>query len=245
MRIIIFFALLCVYKVGFSQVYEIKYHHNAIYKPLKGEGFFSKQSPAYMARVEKMFRKEASRIRVFTLLFSGGKSKCSIEPYTILDDKKDFDARRVDGYGDFYKDFSKGYYVQVADFIGRNTAVREYFSEIFTWKLDQDRDTTIYGIPCKRATTKYNGDPVVAWFAPSIPIMDGPMRYAGLPGLILRIETGSAITEVADIQVLKNNNEGIVIPEKKKYISFKEMKESRSLTVKAKRIKKKDGQNHK
>ncbi len=242
MRTILLLLLFGSYNVVCAQAYKIKYYHTRpyrAYRPKTNDDLLKKMPPDFLPRLEKMLKHEAHRITVFFLVNANGKSQCSAQ-YTILDGEKDNDPRRLDGYGVFYKDFAKGYYVHVGEFIGRNTAVREHFSEIFNWKIDQNRDTTIYGISCKRATTRYDGDSVVAWFAPSIPIMDGPMYYAGLPGLILRTETIFGITEVADIQVIKNNNEEIVIPEKKKYISFKEMKESRTLTVKAKRIKKKE-----
>lgn len=229
-----------MYSNAFAQAYEIQYYYTKPYRPIKDPDFFANKSASFSASFEKMLKTEAKRIRIFTLLFSNGKSKYSIKPYTILNGEKDFDSRRVDGYGETYKDFSKGYYVQVADFIGNNTAVKEHFDEIFDWKVDYKRDTLIYGVLCKRAVTTYNEKTVVAWYAPSIPIMDGPLRYAGLSGLILRLETVFGVTEVHSIQVFKEVIEEINIPEKKKYISFKEMKESRTITVKAKRIKKKE-----
>ncbi len=43
------------------------------------------------------------------------------------------------------------------------------------------------GYTCQKATTRYEGRDYVAWFAPKIPISDGPYKFSGLPGLIVEI----------------------------------------------------------
>ncbi len=53
------------------------------------------------------------------------------------------------------------------------------------WKLGQDT-TTILGYPCRLATTNFRGRNYRAWFAPDIPVDDGPWKLRGLPGLILK-----------------------------------------------------------
>ena len=176
-------------------------------------------------------------VNVFELEYRNGKSRF-YKKYDLVNGEIDTDPRRM-VYGTIFKDFLEMHYVHVADFMGKNTAVREKYDEIFDWKIDIDRDTVIAGFKCKRATTMYGEDLIVAWFSKSIPIMDGPHRYAGLPGLILQVKTAFGVTKVAGINVIENNTEEIIIPKKKKYISYKELKEADSLIVKGKRIKRK------
>lgn len=52
------------------------------------------------------------------------------------------------------------------------------------WRLESE-EKTVGGIPCKRATVRFKGRDYVAWYAPSIPISNGPWKLGGLPGLIL------------------------------------------------------------
>lgn len=57
----------------------------------------------------------------------------------------------------------------------------------FNWQIHTERDTTIIELRCLMATTTYGGRDYVAWFAPDVPISDGPYKFCGLPGLIVRI----------------------------------------------------------
>lgn len=55
------------------------------------------------------------------------------------------------------------------------------------WKLDARKDTVILGYACQKACTSYAGRDWVAWYSPHIPLSDGPYKFNGLPGLILKI----------------------------------------------------------
>ncbi len=55
------------------------------------------------------------------------------------------------------------------------------------WKLNNDT-LTICGYLCKKANTRFRGRDYEAWYAPQIPIKEGPWKFNGLPGLILKIE---------------------------------------------------------
>ncbi len=55
----------------------------------------------------------------------------------------------------------------------------------FNWKLNTAEDTTILGFKCYKATCRFAGRDYTAWYAPSIPVSDGPYKFTGLPGLIL------------------------------------------------------------
>ena len=45
----------------------------------------------------------------------------------------------------------------------------------------------VCGNECKKAITTFRGRNYIAWYAPKIPISDGPWKFWGLPGLILKI----------------------------------------------------------
>jgi GLPGLI family protein len=54
------------------------------------------------------------------------------------------------------------------------------------WSLGNKRDT-LMGLECYSAHIEYGGRNYTAWFAPGIPIPDGPHVFGGLPGLIVEL----------------------------------------------------------
>lgn len=61
-------------------------------------------------------------------------------------------------------------------------------SELYSpnWKIHEEKDT-IADFNVIKATTRYGGRNYVAWFCPEIPISQGPYKFYGLPGLILKL----------------------------------------------------------
>lgn len=57
------------------------------------------------------------------------------------------------------------------------------------WEIFPDT-MTVLGYVCQKATTEWRGRKYEAWFAPELPISDGPLKFSGLPGLIFKIKDG-------------------------------------------------------
>lgn len=55
------------------------------------------------------------------------------------------------------------------------------------WALTSDT-LTLLGYRCTRATAQFKGRQWSAWYAPDIPVSEGPWKLCGLPGLILKAE---------------------------------------------------------
>ena len=75
-----------------------------------------------------------------------------------------------------------------------------YYTEPFSemvWEIG-DSTKNVLGYDCVQATTDYHGRVWTVWFAPDIPIQDGPWKFRGLPGLILEATTGDGIGFFAD-----------------------------------------------
>jgi len=58
--------------------------------------------------------------------------------------------------------------------------------DLFNWNLTADT-TTICGFKVQKATCDFGGRSWIAWFAPELPYSDGPYKFNGLPGLIIKV----------------------------------------------------------
>lgn len=57
----------------------------------------------------------------------------------------------------------------------------------FNWKISNAKEK-IGNYDTQKATVEYGGRIWTAWFSPEIPFPDGPYKFSGLPGLIVKIE---------------------------------------------------------
>jgi len=85
----------------------------------------------------------------------------------------------------------------------------------FNWKIDNNATGVVLGMNCKKATCHYAGRDYEAWFAPEIPISDGPYKFSGLPGLIVQIQDSDK-EHVFELREIKKVNKPMYmyIPEK-------------------------------
>lgn len=57
----------------------------------------------------------------------------------------------------------------------------------FPWKITSEKEK-IGDYNTQKATAEYGGRTWTAWFSPDIPFQDGPYKFSGLPGLIVKVE---------------------------------------------------------
>lgn len=65
--------------------------------------------------------------------------------------------------------------------IGYNETAR------FDWKISNEK-AKIGAYNAQKATTEFGGKKWTAWFSSELPFQDGPYKFSGLPGLIVKIE---------------------------------------------------------
>ena len=64
----------------------------------------------------------------------------------------------------------------------------QYDDELSDMKWEIEKDTsTILTYKCQKAVTRFRGRSWEAWFTSEIPINNGPWKFGGLPGLIMKI----------------------------------------------------------
>lgn len=74
----------------------------------------------------------------------------------------------------------------------------------FNWKILEETDT-IAGYRVQIATTSFAGRNYTAWFTQEIPLAEGPYKFNGLPGLIIKIQDdkGHYVFELTNIKKLE------------------------------------------
>ncbi|MCW3170379.1 GLPGLI family protein [Chryseobacterium sp. 09-1422] len=97
------------------------------------------------------------------------------------------------------------------------------------WNLSNEFDE-ILNYKVQKATTEFGGRTWVAWFAKDIPIQDGPYKFHGLPGLILKIED-TTLSHKLVLKGIKNRTAAFQYPSRKD--DFGEIKVDYSGFVKA------------
>lgn len=78
-------------------------------------------------------------------------------------------------------------------------------------------DSIVAGYQCQKARAQFRGRVWDVWFAPGIPVSDGPWKLCGLPGLILYAKDSKDDFLFECIEIKEGRNEDITFP-KRKYI---------------------------
>jgi len=75
------------------------------------------------------------------------------------------------------------------------------------WSFCEDEKQKVLGYACSKATTIYCGKTVTAWFAEELPYDAGPYCFAGLPGLIMKVEMEGASWQAIGIRKGRNGEQ--------------------------------------
>jgi len=89
-----------------------------------------------------------------------------------------------------------------------NIMCEQKISEFNNWKITEEIDS-IFGYPCQKAVVSYGGRNYTAWFTMDIPVNDGPWKFYGLPGLILKVTDNDSLFQflAVGLQQYKGNAE--------------------------------------
>ncbi|MBB6370305.1 GLPGLI family protein [Chryseobacterium shigense] len=105
------------------------------------------------------------------------------------------------------------YNISFSERIG-NTTYKVTEDQKPEWKILPEKEK-IGEYNTQKATTNYGGRSWIAWFSTDIPFQDGPYKFYGLPGLIVKIEdkTGSHImTLIGNKKTEESSEEDLQIP---------------------------------
>jgi GLPGLI family protein len=168
---------------------------------------------------------------VYMLLLMGQSTSMFIgkEMYSVDTIKRKMKSREeiqefyMDKYRPFpkfnyriYKNYPNGKLTFIEHVIGGTFKFEEDL-DLFNWQLQGDT-ATINGYKAQKATCDFGGRSWVAWFSPEIPYNDGPYKFNGLPGLIVKIGDTREHYVFGLITIKKPEKEIVIDMKEKDYI---------------------------
>jgi GLPGLI family protein len=167
--------------------------------------------------IKQMIIEKTGKPKYYELTSSNGTS---IYQKQNVDERELGDAITIQGDEKIiYKNHIDKTYVKQIDFMSRTFLIEDTL-EKNDWIITNDT-LKIGEYQCKKATLKKGDNNIIAWFTNEVPSNEGPEDFYGLPGLILKIETGISIIEVQNISISKDKIT-IQKPTKGKKVTIKE-----------------------
>lgn len=165
---------------------------------------------------------------IFKLTHCKGKSSVKrVEVTSNQSNKMTFQGRSHE----MFKDFSTQHFY-IANTKLENTVVKNTMKQFYNWEIANET-ITVKGYVCKKATTQEGDKTITAWFTESIAITDGPSRYFGLPGLILKLQTATALFEAKTITFDKADTD-ITMPTATNNVTYAEFSKQQFTSTNAK-----------
>ncbi|MFT6808450.1 MAG: GLPGLI family protein [Saprospiraceae bacterium] len=127
------------------------------------------------------------------------------------------------GTGQTYKDIAGDKMIDKRNLMDKDFVIYGILPE-YKWKVTGQKKQVLTYLVMEATTTVGDSIAVSAWFAPQIPVSNGPGTYQGLPGLILElnIDNGKQVI-VANNVALGPIEDGIIeIPSKGKEVTMEE-----------------------
>ncbi|RZK79204.1 MAG: GLPGLI family protein [Pedobacter sp.] len=159
-------------------------------------------NPANQSSIKEMnvFKGESAK-KVSDMPGTVGSNATEGESYQILKDKKGT--------------------ITVFDYVS-NMSPKLRFEENLgklNWQLEEGTDT-IASYVCQKATLKFRGRNYTAWFTPDVPVSDGPWKFSGLPGLILKVEDADQLYSFTLIGMTQPKDPLPIVIEKTDYLKI-------------------------
>jgi len=107
----------------------------------------------------------------------------------------------------------------------KTVSLRIAETEMPKWNIEKD-DAEINGIHCQKATSVYKGRTWEAWFSKDYAVSDGPYKFTGLPGLVVKIRDLEDQHVFNLIQIKKINSVFPFLPKSPKKVTFAEYKKA-------------------
>ncbi len=195
-----------------AQLVEITYDQS--FKTFVGLGEI--ENPILQQKIKEDVENNLSKSQAF-LLYENGKSiykkKVIQKVYSADRNLKVTSSGRSNV---FYKDLSNNHCLACKYILDKAFLVEDSIS--YNWEL-VNKKKKIGEYLCYKAVI---GTAITAWYCSEIPICDGPGKYAGLPGLIVALETPDVVYHLSGLKVNNARKAELIPPTEGKKLSAQE-----------------------
>lgn len=121
-----------------------------------------------------------------------------------------------------FKFFKEQKFLSLSNKIGNKFFIVSDSIPLVKWKVLKSKPIRYLGLDCYQAQGHFRGRQYTAYFAPKIRNPDGPFKFCGLPGLIIKIVSDDHFKIFQAIKINYHEKEIMSVPEKfrEKPISF-------------------------
>ena len=143
----------------------------------------SKETDPQMIKILKAANDFKSNYQLITT-----KEESSFKKIERLDNSQKADGIQISFHNlnkNLYKNFKNNQSLTFEDYNGKLFIIEDSLI-IQPWILQREKSTFL-GYEVKRATFENNGATYEAWYAPKLAYKNGPDKFTGLPGIILKL----------------------------------------------------------
>ena len=143
----------------------------------------SKETDPQMIKILKAANDFKSNYQLITT-----KEESSFKEIERLDNSQKADGIQISFHNlnkNLYKNFKNNQSLTFEDYNGKLFIIEDSLI-IQPWILQREKSTFL-GYEVKRATFENNGATYEAWYAPKLAYKNGPDKFTGLPGIILKL----------------------------------------------------------
>ncbi len=208
-----------------KQTGEITYFFNRDANITLSDNMPEAQKKAIEESIRKQFEK------TFVLKFSGYESTYTEKSELKEESNGNVNIMIIGGAsGELYKSTKEKMFIKSDESLGKRFLIVDELKKPNWQLIDSTKQIDKY--LCYKAkyvkeVTKNDSiikEPVTVWYAPDIPINNGPEKYWGLPGLILEVYYGKVSVICKKIELKHTEKLTIKKPKKGKKVSEKEFK---------------------
>ena len=206
-----FIFLFAVFQMGFSQKYRFVYEYKMVSDRTKPDSL----TTDYMnldTDGKKSYFYNSTKFETDSAYAAGNEFK-------VLANAKNFDLNLNYSVEKNQANKTTNFYT---NYKGLEIVIPE--NDFPVWQLENEYQE-IAKMRCQKAITKYKGRNWEAWFTTKIPVSDGPYKFSGLPGLVVKLYDTENQHQFELIQVKKLDDLYFKIPKNPKKMQAQKYQE--------------------